>query len=141
MQWCIRLAAYLWPLPYTLIGIACGLLLGGRFQCVNGVIEIHGHSIAGVLKRFPGPAVAITLGHVVLGRNENMLQVTRRHERVHVGQYERWGLAFIPTYLLVSVSLYFLGRDGYRDNPFERAAYAVDEAAWPKVSGLQERPE
>lgn len=67
-------SAYLWPLPYTLIGIACGLLLGGRFQCVNGVIEIHGHPIAGVLKRFPGLAVAITLGHVVLGRKKMLRQ-------------------------------------------------------------------
>jgi len=103
----IRLVAYLWPLPYTLLGITCGLLLGGSF---------------------PVSPTAITLGHVVLGRDETMLQVTRRHERVHVGQYERWGLAFIPAYLLASACLYLLGRDGYRDNPFELEAYAVDEA-------------
>jgi len=124
----MRRVAYLWPLPYTLLGITCGLLLGGRFRWVSGGIEVHSPSIAEVLMQFPVPATAITLGHVVLGRNETMLQVTRRHERVHVRQYERWGLAFIPAYLFASTCLYLTGRDGYRENPFELQAYAQDEA-------------
>ena len=50
MHQLIRLAAYLWPLPYTLFGFACGLLLAGRFQYLDGVFEIHSPAIASVLK-------------------------------------------------------------------------------------------
>lgn len=121
-----RLLAYLWPLPYTLTGIAIGLALGGRFTRVDGVIEVHGRAIAAVLNRLPVPARALTFGHVVFGQSESALAVTRAHERVHVRQYERWGIAFVPAYLLASGFLYLRRRDGYRENPFEREAYAVD---------------
>ncbi len=122
----VRLAAYLWPLPYTLLGISAGLMLAGRFRRVDGVIEIHGPWIAGALSRFPVPAMAMTFGHVVFGQTQAALDVTRTHERVHVRQYERWGIVFIPAYLGASAFLYLRGRDGYRDNPFEVEAYAVD---------------
>ncbi len=127
MRAILRLLAYMWPSPYTLIGIAVGLLLGGRFQTVNGVIEIHGPRVAHVLKRMYLPALAMTFGHVVFGQNETALAITRLHERVHVRQYERWGPLFVPAYILVSILLYMRGRDGYRDNPFEIEAYAVDQ--------------
>jgi hypothetical protein len=52
--------------------------------------------------RCPGGALAITFGHVVLARDEAALTLTRMHERVHVRQYERWGPAFIPAYVLAS---------------------------------------
>ena len=102
----IRLVAYLWALPYSLFGIASGLLLSGRFEIVEGVCEIHSPAIAGVLKRFPVPASAITLGHVVLARDHEMLGLTRAHERVHVRQYERWGIMFVPAYLLAPTVLF-----------------------------------
>ena len=127
MRGFLRLAAYAWALPYTLTGIAIGLLLGGRFQKIEGVIEIHGPLIAEVLIRFYVPAMAMTFGHVVLGQTEAALEITRAHERVHVRQYERWGIAFVPAYLLISAFLYVRGRDGYRENPFEVEAYAVDD--------------
>jgi hypothetical protein len=126
MRAILRFLAYLWPLPYTLAGVAIGLLLSGRFRTVDGVIEIQGPLIARVLKRMYLPAMAMTLGHVVFGQNEVALAITRRHERVHVRQYERWGPLFVPAYLLISLLLYLRGRDGYRDNPFEIEAYAVD---------------
>jgi hypothetical protein len=53
-----------------------------------------------------------------------MLDFCRSHELVHVRQYERWGVLFIPAYLLCSLVLWLTGRDPYRDNPFEREAYA-----------------
>jgi len=88
-------------------------------------------SAAGVTPQFlarfvplPGGASAMTLGHVVLGRDAAALERTRAHERVHVAQYERWGPLFIPAYLLVSAWLLARGRDPYADNPFERAAEA-----------------
>jgi len=128
MRAILRLAAYTWPLPYTLTGIGIGLMLGGRFQKVDGVIEIQGPMIAEALSRFYVPAMAMTLGHVVLGRTAAALDVTRAHERVHVRQYERWGVVFVPTYLLISAYLYLRGRDGYLENPFEVEAHAVDPA-------------
>jgi hypothetical protein len=126
----LRWAAYAWPLPYTLTGIGIGLVLGGRFQRVEGVIEIHGPRINEVLNRLSIPAMALTFGHVVFGQTEAALEITRTHERVHVRQYERWGPAFVPAYLLASAYLYLRGRDGYRENPFEVEAYAADKPRW-----------
>ena len=119
--------AYLWASPYTLLGIAMGLLLGGRFRVVSGVIEIHGPWISAVLRKLLVPALAMTLGHVVLGQNSEALDRTRIHERVHVGQYERWGISFVPVYLFWSLLLSLRGRDGYLENPFEIEAYAADD--------------
>jgi len=124
----MRVAAYTWALPYTLTGVVIGLLLRGRFQKIDGVIEIHGPWIAALLNRMWVPASAMTFGHVVFGQNLASLEYSREHERVHVRQYERWGIAFVPAYLLSSVYLHLRGRDGYRDNPFEVEAYAADEA-------------
>ncbi len=127
MRGILRLSAYAWALPYTLTGVGIGLLLGGRFQRIEGVIEIHGPRIAEVLSRLYVPAMAMTFGHVVFGQTAAALEITRAHERVHVRQYERWGITFVPVYLLISAFLYFRGRDGYRENPFEVEAYAVDD--------------
>nr|WP_235033500.1 hypothetical protein [Rubripirellula obstinata] len=127
MRVILRSFFYVWVSPWTLMAIAIGLLLGGKFRLVDGVVEIHGKRVAGVLQRLYVPAMAITIGHVVLGQTQAALDITRKHERVHVRQYERWGIAFVPAYLLASVYLYLRGRDGYRDNPFEVEAYSVDD--------------
>ena len=126
MRSSLRLLAYAWALPYTLVGIGIGLLLGGRFEIVDGVIEIHGPLISKVLNRLYVPAMAMTFGHVVFGQTTDMLEMTRDHERVHVRQYERWGIAFVPLYLFLSLVLYIRGRDAYRENPFEVEAYSAD---------------
>jgi hypothetical protein len=57
---------------------------------VDGVLEVYGGIGAGVLARLPlaGGAAAITLGHVVIARDRGLLTLSRRHERVHVRQYE-----------------------------------------------------
>lgn len=126
LQLPIRIAKYLWPSPYTVTGIAIGLLLGGRFQVVEGVIEIHGPRVASILQRLYVPALALTFGHVVFGRDLDALASTRDHEHVHIRQYERWGVFFVPAYLAASVYLYARSRDAYRENPFEVEAYASD---------------
>ncbi len=126
LRWPLIAAAYLWAGPYTCLGISLGWLLGGKFEMVSGVVEIHGPRIAFVLERLLVPALAITLGHTVLGQNDIALVVTRTHERVHVRQYSLWGPLFVPAYALASLVLWIAGRDWYRDNPFEKAAYAID---------------
>ncbi|WP_146391564.1 hypothetical protein [Allorhodopirellula solitaria] len=134
-----QLLGYLWAAPNTLLGIAIGLLLGGRFQRVDGVLEVHGRHVARVLARMIVPAAALTMGHVVFGRDLEALARTRNHERVHVHQYAIWGPFFLPTYLGVSLWLYARGRDGYRDNPFEIQAYAIDDPGCPQSPRPQAR--
>ena len=127
-----RMLAYLWALPTTAIGLLClplALFGGGRVRIVGGVIEMHGPAIEWVLRRLvpiEGGASAMTLGHVVIGRSQDLLEFTRRHERVHVRQAERWGPLFIPAYLLSSAIVFLRGGRAYEDNLFEREAYALD---------------
>ncbi len=45
-------------------------------------------------------ASAMTLGHVIIGRDECCLDVCREHEQAHVRQVERWGAAFLPAYFV-----------------------------------------
>lgn len=123
---------YAWAAPNTLFAVAMGLILGGRFRTVDGVIEIDGPRISAILSRLPVPAAAMTVGHVVFGRDSRLLAITRKHERVHVAQYARWGPFFIPAYVLISLWLYARGRDGYRGNPFEIEAYAIDDPSAPQ---------
>jgi hypothetical protein len=97
-------------------------------QVVDGVLELHGGLVTLFLRHgtlLPGGASAMTLGHVVLGRDKAALDRTRKHERVHVRQCERWGPAFIPAYLLASLAQFYMGGNAYRDNPFEREAFAL----------------
>ena len=122
----------LWACPATLLGLvfAVPALLGrGRVRRVDGVLEVSGGWAAPFLSRcvpLPGGASAMTLGHVVIGRDEACLERTRTHERVHVRQYERWGPFFIPLYLGISFFLLLFGRDSYEENPFEREARERD---------------
>jgi hypothetical protein len=79
------------------------------------------------LRRFtllPGGASAMTLGHVVLARDPCLADLTRAHERIHVRQAERWGPLFLPAYGVASLIALLRGRRPYRDNRFEREAYA-----------------
>jgi hypothetical protein len=61
---------------------------------------------------------AITFGHVIVTAREPS-DALWRHERRHVAQYERFGLAFLPLYL----KLY--ARHGYSAHPLERDAAGV----------------
>lgn len=105
-----------------LAGIA-GLATGGRVQRRAGAIEFYGGAVERLLRLVPVDPTAMTLGHVILGRSAAALDAARGHELIHVRQYERWGPLFAPAYLLCSLLLWFMGRDAYRDNPFEREAY------------------
>jgi hypothetical protein len=118
----------LWALPWTLLGVSLGLLAlatGGGGRRVGRVVEFHGGILRFLLRRVPiaGGAAAMTLGHCVIARTSDCLDRSRRHELIHVAQYERWGLLFVPAYLACSAWMWLIGRDPYHDNPFEEEAY------------------
>jgi hypothetical protein len=133
-----RPLVYLWTFPTTAVGLLAFTLAAitaphlprvgrARYSVVEGVLEVHGGLVTWLLTHctlLEGGASAMTLGHVVLGRDELLLDLTREHERVHVRQCERWGPLFIPAYLFASAAIFLRGRGSpYRDNPFEREAY------------------
>ncbi len=125
---------YAWALPNTLVGLLGGLLVlafGGRLRVVRGVAEFSGGGLGAACAALP-PVLrysAITLGHVVLGVSAAELAAVRDHEHVHVRQYERWGPLFLPAYACSSLWQLLRGRRAYRDNIFERRAYAEERPA------------
>ncbi|MEM8875467.1 MAG: hypothetical protein AAGD32_14560 [Planctomycetota bacterium] len=127
-MWLLR---YIWASPTTLVGLGVALLTlisGGRVSRHTGVLEVSGGFATWALRKLvplPNGALAMTLGHVVIGRDPAALDRTRTHERVHVTQCERWGPFFIPAYFLASGVAWWRGEPIYRGNRFEREAYAV----------------
>lgn len=124
-----RPLAYLWASPNTLLGLLAvppTLLTGGRVRVVRGAVEVRGGFARFVLRHLLFiDAAALTLGHVILGRDADALDRARDHEHVHVRQYERWGPMFLPAYLLSSLLAWRRGEHFYLDNRFEKEAYAV----------------
>ncbi|MBI2825494.1 MAG: hypothetical protein HYX69_12480 [Planctomycetia bacterium] len=123
------LAVIVWASPASLLGVSIGvvgLATGGGVARHGRVLEFWGGAVRWFLVHHTLSdfgASAMTLGHVVLGVSKEALAVSRKHELVHVAQYERWGPAFIPAYLLCALVLWLRGRRPYWDNPFEREAY------------------
>ena len=123
-----RALRMLWAAPWSLLGLLIGLvglLSGGQVQRKGRLLEFFGGCLPAILRVFPffsGSPVA-TFGHVVLGRSDRYLNACRKHQFVHVRQYERWGLLFVPAYLACSLALWFSGKNPYHDNPFEWAAF------------------
>lgn len=119
-----RFLKYLWAFPSTLLGLlfatlAC--LSGGRAQVVQGALEVHGGVVTAWLKLWR--ANAMTIGHVILGRDEQALYASRAHEHIHIRQYEAWGAFFIPAYFLSSLVAWLRAKHPYYDNRFEREAF------------------
>jgi hypothetical protein len=129
----VTLWRYAWASPSTALGLlTVGLTLVTRGRCalVDGVIEAHGGFATWFLRRIvplENGASAMTIGHVVIGRDQHALDRTRLHERVHVRQYERWGPFFIPAYFIESALAYLRGANAYYDNRFEIEAYRVSD--------------
>lgn len=124
----LRLQCF-WAAPASLVGLllAASLLAGrgsgrGQARWHSGVLEVVGGFPGWLLSRrlpFSGPVAAITFGHVVLACSPEALSATRRHERVHVAQYERWGGLFFLAYPLASWYAWIRGKHPYLDNIFE----------------------
>jgi hypothetical protein len=130
----LKLLALAWAAPYSLLGLLFGsavILSGGRAQVRAGAVEFGGGRLGRLASGLRPPFCfsAITFGHVILGVDQRTLDEARAHEQVHVRQYERWGVFFLPAYLLSSLVQLALGRRPYLDNRFEREAYA--KAAMP----------
>ncbi|HPX55662.1 MAG TPA: hypothetical protein PK425_03890 [Syntrophales bacterium] len=122
-----KMIRYLWAGPYTLLGlllVPAALLGGATVRPSGGTLEVAGGRFGAWITRLP-PCFrfcAITIGHVILGADPASLIAHRRHERIHVRQYERWGVLFIPLYCASSLLQFFRGRDPYLENRFEREA-------------------
>ncbi len=118
----LRPAAYGWAAPTTMVGLVAGALTlatGGRAQRKQGALEFHGGFARWFLEWRAVRASAMTLGHVILGRDVPCLDACRDHEQAHVRQVERWGIAFLPAYIAASVWAAARGRHYYLDNWFE----------------------
>ncbi|MHB1094383.1 hypothetical protein [Thiobacillus sp.] len=124
----LQILRYVWAFPVTLLGMLTALVArgsGGTLQRVEGVLEVAGGWPARVLRRgfpFSGAVAALTLGHVVVGESLNALAETRVHERVHVRQFERWGVLLLVLYPLAGLVAWIRGGNPYHDNRFEREA-------------------
>ena len=126
----MRLIRRLWAWPASLPGLLLALpmaLGGATIRRREGTLEVCGGCFGRLAGRLPLACRfdAITLGQVILARDEEVLSACRAHERVHVRQYERWGLLFYPLYLGASLWLWLRGGRPYLDNPFEREARAL----------------
>lgn len=122
----LKSLAVLWTLPNTLLGMligSIGLLTGGRVRFRDGCLEFWGGCVSWLLPRMPVRAVAMTLGHTILGLNVQFLDRAAAHERIHVRQYERWGPLFLLMYFGWSGWIWWRGGNPYLDNPFEVEAY------------------
>lgn len=131
-----RTRGWVWAGPNTVLGVVAGvamICLGGKMRCVRGAIEFSGGLAGRTAARLPPRFrfTAMTLGHVILGLSEADLAAARDHEHVHVRQYEEWGPFFLPAYAASSVWQLLCGRRAYRDNFFEREAYALER---PRLS-------
>ena len=128
----LQLLAWIWAGPGSLVGLAlCALARasGGVARRHRGTLEAHGGALAMLMARMGGPRslCALTLGHVILARDAASLEDFREHERVHVRQWERWGVLFPFAYLASSLWAWARGRDPYRANRFEREAWGERE--------------
>jgi hypothetical protein len=127
----LRAVVGVWALPNSALGMLAGVLvlaLGGRARCVGGILEFSDGRLGTALASLPARVrfSAMTLGHVILGTSASELARVRAHEHVHVRQYERWGPFFLPAYACSSAWQALCGRRAYRDNHFERQAYAAE---------------
>jgi hypothetical protein len=120
----LRLAKFLWASPCSLIGLLLASMLivaGGRIERMQGTLEVAFRKrLSHCGKRMKSfPFRGITFGHVIIAVTQEELERLRSHERVHVQQYERWGIFFFRAYIASSLWQLLRGRKAYWDNYFE----------------------
>lgn len=120
----LKAIGYVWAFPVTAMGLslaAAARLTGGSVRLQDGVVEAHGGLVGQLLRggRFHRGGAAMTLGHVILARDERCLEASREYERHHVRQFECWGPLLLPLYWGIALWLRMRGRDPYLDHPLE----------------------
>lgn len=131
---------FLWALPLTALGALLVIFtwIFDRKQRVDSVqyasaaivFVVHGKLLGKLLCHHPlGNMQAVALGCCIVAQDEACAQRTLTHELVHVGQALRWGPLFPIAYVLASLWAWASGGDLYRDNVFERAAFAAELTA------------
>ena len=129
VNFAVRTFRYLWAMPWSLVGLLAALVVipfGATARIGEGTLEVSGGRLGEWVTCLPSSfqICAITFGHIILGIDQASLSACRSHERVHVRQYERWGILFIPLYCGSSILQLLCGRDPYLQNRFEREAYS-----------------
>lgn len=117
---------YTWASPNSVLGlmiVTFSMLSRGNVRYIRGAIEVHGGFAEWFLRNFCGGAMAMTLGHVILGLDQHALDISRDHEHVHIEQYMRWGPLFLPIYGTSSFLCWKRGKNPYLENIFEIEAY------------------
>ncbi len=125
-QWLV----WLWPAPITLVALPLAALIrvsGGQIRSNREALEAAG-GCAPKLLRLMNPWMqieAITLGHLIIARDDCVADRLRSHELIHVRQYQRWGALFPFAYLASSAWAALRGECPYRGNVFEREAFTA----------------
>ena len=130
----IKIIRYLWVAPISLWFVPLAWVArwtGGSYAWHTGVLEIEGGIVGKWLDNgIPlfGSVNAFTVGHVVVGVSPAHLASSRVHERVHVRQFERWGVLFPLVYAFAGWQAKRRGGHFYWDNPYEIEARAASNA-------------
>jgi hypothetical protein len=124
-MWLLRFCSYAWAFPITAVGLclaAMAVLTGGNAQFGDGLVETFGGIVFWLLRgnRLWKGGAAMAMGHVILARDRACLEHSREHERMHVRQFERWGVFLPIAYFLIGRWLAWRGYDPYLDHPFEQ---------------------
>jgi len=119
-----RVAKLLWAFPCTAFGLIAAIVLlafGGTAKWTAGALEVTYRqrlaSCGKLARRLPFRG--IVFGHVILAVTDEELKQIGPHERVHVEQYECWGLLFFIAYPASSLWQLLRGRSPYWYNYFE----------------------
>ena len=129
-----RVWGLLWASPCSVVGMVLAVLLllaGGQARWSAGALEVtYRQSEAGCGRLASNLAFrGIVFGHVILAVTRDELLRIGPHERVHVEQYERWGVLFFFAYGASSLWQLLQGRSAYWDNHFEVQARALSSHA------------
>jgi hypothetical protein len=115
-------------LPYTLLGIGLARLAGAQTRSIATITLAYGGRLPRWLALHPlGHMDAVTIGNVVLARDNQVLRRTLTHELAHVRQFHTWGLLFPFAYSAASVWSLLRGRGLYWGNVFEVAARKAEK--------------
>ncbi len=136
-RWKWFLPGYLWALPHTLVGLLLALVYRAHsFRWSDGCLEAIGGRIKGGTTRIWGTPAAQTHGWLIFYADEvyRTHSPFRVHERAHVVQGFIGGPLFVLAYGIAHLVGWLRTGSfwaGYHANPFEVAAYAAGDHAWP----------